>query len=166
MIKKFVFFALVMFPVIAFAQESQKIAYVTTRDVVVAMPEYKQMNDSLTKADNDFQAEMKLISDEYSKKFSDFVTQQDSLSTNIKLRRQQELEEIRQRADNFQQFAQQQQQEMQQRLLTPIQAKLQKAISDVGKENNFLYILDSQVLLYTSTGATDATPLVKRKLGI
>jgi len=166
MFKKIVLFALVVFPVIAFAQENQKIAYVNSMEVLTTMPEYKQMQDSLNKSQTEFQAELKNMSDEYTKKLSDYVNQQDSLNESIKARRQQELQDLQQRAETFQQYAAQQQDAMQQRLSTPIYDKFQKATNEVGKENNFLYIIDSQVLRYSSSGATDATPLIKRKLGI
>jgi len=166
MIKKFLFIALVAFPVIVFAQETQKIAYVNHMDVVTSMPEYKAMQDSLKKAESEYQAELKILSDEYTKKLSDYVAKQDSLNESIKQRRQGELEELRQRAANFQETAAQKQDELQQRLSQPILDKLQKAINDVGKENNFLYIANAQAFLYISPTATDATPLVKKKLGI
>jgi len=166
MIKKILFIALVAFPVIAFAQESQKIAYVNHYDVVAAMPETKQMQDSLQKKANEYQAEFKVIQDEYTNKMSDYVNKQDSLNESIKQRRLADLEQLRQRAANYQETAAQEQEELQQKLLQPIQEKLQKAINDVGKENNFLYIIQSQVLLYVSPNAVDATPLVKKKLGI
>jgi len=165
MIKKIVLIALVMLPVVAFAQE-QKIAYVNYGDVVMAMPEYKLMQDSLNKSANEYQAEINSMRDEYTKKLTDFVNQQDSLNETIKARRQQEIQELQQRSENFQQYAAQKQDEMQQRLSAPIQDKLQKAINDVGKENNFLYIGRSEAFLYISPNATDATPLVKKKLGI
>ena len=166
MFKKIVLFVLVMFPVAIFAQESQKIAYVNYIDVIVAMPEYKQMQDTLKKNENVFQTELKILSDEYTKKLSDYVEQRESLNESIKLRREQELEDIRQRAESFQQYASQKQEEAQQAMIVPIQNKLQKAIDDVGRENNFLYIVNSQAFLYTSPNAVDATPLIKKKLGI
>jgi len=166
MIKKFLFIALVAFPVIAFAQETQKIAYVNHMDVVTSMSEYKAMQDSLKKAESEYQAELKILSDEYTKKLSDYVAKQDSLNESIKQRRQGELQDLQQRAQTFQETAAQKQDELQQRLSQPILDKLQKAINDVGKENNFLYIVNSQAFLYVSPTATDATPLVKKKLGI
>jgi len=166
MVKKFLLIALVALPMVAFAQESQKIAYVNYMDVVSIMPEFKAMNDSLKKANNEFQAELKIMSDEYTKKVSDFVAQRDSLNESIKLRRQQELEDLSQRAQNLQDVSAKNQEEMQQRLSAPIYDKFQKALNDVGKENNFLYIVNSQAFLYVSPTATDATPLVKKKLGI
>ena len=165
MFKKIVLFALVMFPVVVFAQEG-KIAYVNYEEVAGAMPEYKQMMDSLNKSQTDFQAELKSMSDEFTKKYSDYIAQRDSLNESIRLRREQELQDMQQRAENFQQYSGQKQEEMQQALSAPILAKLQKAIDDVGKENNFLYIANARVFLYIAPHATDATPLVKRKLGI
>ena len=165
MIKKFLLFVLVMFPVVSFAQEA-KIAYVNYSEVAYAMPEYKQMIDSLQKKDQQFQTEMKSINDEYTKKYSDFIAVQETLDESIKIRRYQEIENIRVSAENFQQVASQQMEELQNALMTPVTNKLQKAVDEIGSENNFLYILDSTVLRYTSPSATNATPLVKRKLGI
>jgi len=166
MIRKFLLIALAAIPVVTFAQEAQKIAYVNYQEVISVMPEVKAMNDSLQKAGNQYQAELKQLSDEYTKKYADYVNQQDSLNESIKQRRMGELEDLRQRAATFQETAAQKQDELQQKLAQPIQDKLQKAVSDVGKENNFLYIANAGAFLYISPSATDATPLVKKKLGI
>jgi len=146
--------------------QSPKIAYVNSMEVITAMPEYKQMQDSLSKLQTEFQVELKGMSDEYTKKLSDYVAQQNSLTTSINAHRQQELQDLQQRAENFQQYATQQQDKIQKRLSIPIQDKLQKAINEVGKENNFPYIIDYQVLLYISPTAMDATILLKKKLGL
>jgi outer membrane protein len=165
MIKKFLLFAFVMLPVVGFAQEA-KIAYVNYSEVALAMPEYKQMVDSLQKKEQGFQTEMKSINDEYTKKYSDFISVQDTLDESIKIRRYQEIENIRVSAENFQQVAAQQMEELQQALIVPITNKLQKAVEEVGSENNLLYIIDSTALRYISQNAINATPLVKKRLGI
>ena len=141
-------------------------AYLNYTDAVTAMPEYKQMQTSLESSEAEFQTKLKSMSDEYSKKLSDYISQQNSLDENAKSLRQQEIQDLQQRAENFQQTAAQQQDEMQQKMSAPVQDKLQRAINDVGNENKFLYIFDSQVIVYVSPNATDATPLVKRKLGL
>jgi len=164
MLKKFVLFALIMLPAVAFAQD--KIAYVNRGDVILAMPEYQQMMDSLKKAEAEYQAQMKDFNEEHAKKLADYYSQRDSLSENIRAYKEKEIEDVVQRANNFSQYAAQMQEETQQSLLNPILVKFQKAVDDTGKENNFLYIIDSQAILYFSSNAVDATPLVKRKLGI
>ena len=96
-----------------------------------------------------YRVELKQMQDEYQKKYSDFVAQQDSLTENIKLRRMQEIQDIQERMDNFVQVAQQDVQKKQQELLQPIQQKLHEAIQKVGEEKGYTYIIDPAALLYT-----------------
>jgi len=165
MIKKVLLFALIMLPVLSFAQEG-RIAYVDYNEIVPFMPEYKQMDDSLRKEAQAYEIEMKSLSDEFSKKVEDFVANQETLPESVKTRRQQEIENIRTNAENFQQQYQLKQDEIQQKMLIPIQARLQKAVDEVGAENNFLYIIDNTTLRFISPNAANATPLIKSKLGI
>ena len=136
--KKLIIFLLMMLPLGVFAQES-KIAIVNTQEV---------------------------MQDEYNKKYSDFVAQQDSLTENIKMRRMQELQDMEQRTQNFIQISQQDFQKKQGELFTPIQDKLKNAIKAVGDEKGYTYILDPQIVLYQGNTAVDATQFVKAKLGI
>ena len=163
--KKLVIFLLMMLPLGLFAQES-KIAIVNTQEVMMAMPEFTDMQKQMQEMEANYQKELKVMSDEYQKKYSDFIAQQDSLTENIRLRRMQELDDINQRSQNFIQVSQQDFQKKQNELLTPIQEKLRNAIQAVGKENGYLYILDPQIVLYKSDTAIDATAQVKAKLGI
>lgn len=163
--KKLVIFLLMMLPLGLFAQES-KIAIVNTAEVMQAMPEFADMQKQMQEMEANYQKELKVMSDEYEKKYSDFIAQQDSLTENIRLRRMQELEDINQRSQNFIQVSQQDFNKKQGELLTPIQEKLRNAIAAVGKENGYLYILDPQIVLYKSDAAIDATAQVKAKLGI
>jgi len=165
MLKKLLLLALIAIPAVAFAQE-QKIAHVNRADVIPLMPEYKQAQDSLVKSENEFQAEFKRMQDEYLGKYSDYISKRDTLNESIRLLREQELQGMGQNVENFQQFAQQKQQETEQALIAPVWAKFQKAVEEVGRENNFLYIIAAEALLYSSPSAIDATPLIKKKLGI
>ena len=151
--KKLIVLLLMILPLGAIAQEV-KIAFVKTQEVFMAMPEEK------------YRVELKQMQDEYQKKYSDFVAQQDSLTENIKLRRMQEIQDIQERMDNFVQVAQQDVQKKQQELLQPIQQKLHEAIQKVGEEKGYTYIIDPAALLYTGTNAVDATPFVRTKLGL
>ena len=113
-----------------------------------------------------YKNEMQVMQDEYNKKYSDFVAQQDSLTENIKMRRMQELQDMEQRTQNFIQISQQDFQKKQGELFTPIQDKLKNAIKAVGDEKGYTYILDPQIVLYQGNTAVDATQFVKAKLGI
>ena len=109
---------------------------------------------------------MQVMNDEYTKKYSDFIAQQDSLTENIKMRRMQELEDMQQRTQNFIQISRQDFDKKQGELFAPIQDKLKKAIDEVGAEKGYIYILDPQIVLFKGNAAVDATQFVKAKLGI
>ncbi len=163
--KKLIVLLLMILPLGAIAQEV-KIAFVKTQEVFMAMPEVSGMENQMADLNEKYRVELKQMQDEYQKKYSDFVAQQDSLTENIKLRRMQEIQDIQERMDNFVQVAQQDVQKKQQELLQPIQQKLHEAIQKVGEEKGYTYIIDPAALLYTGTNAVDATPFVRTKLGL
>ncbi|MCD7849702.1 OmpH family outer membrane protein [uncultured Parabacteroides sp.] len=163
--KKLIIFLLMMLPLSLFAQES-KIAVVNTQEVIQAMPEFADMQKQMTDMEAKYKNEMQVMQDEYNKKYSDFVAQQDSLTENIKMRRMQELQDMEQRTQNFIQISQQDFQKKQGELFAPIQEKLKKAIDAVGAEKGYTYILDPQIVLFSGNSAIDATQFVKAKLGI
>ena len=163
--KKLIVLLLMILPLGAIAQEV-KIAFVKTQEVFMAMPEVSGMVKQMADLNEKYRVELKQMQDEYQKKYSDFVAQQDSLTENIKLRRMQEIQDIQERMDNFVQVAQQDVQKKQQELLQPIQQKLHEAIQKVGEEKGYTYIIDPAALLYTGTNAVDATPFVRTKLGL
>lgn len=163
--KKLIIFLLMMLPLGVFAQES-KIAIVNTQEVIQAMSEFATMQKQMADMEAKYKNEMQVMQDEYNKKYSDFVAQQDSLTENIKMRRMQELQDMEQRTQNFIQISQQDFQKKQGELFTPIQDKLKNAIKAVGDEKGYTYILDPQIVLYQGNTAVDATQFVKAKLGI
>jgi outer membrane protein len=166
MFKKIVLFALLSIPAISFAQEAQKFAHVNYSEIVTAMPDLAQMEDSLKKSEALFVSELQILRDEYNNKMASFVEQQSTLIESIKLRRQQDLLELQERVGNYEEFARSKQSELYQALLAPIEEKVRKAIAEVGTENHITYIFDVRSLLFVSPKSIDATPLVKTKLGL
>jgi len=168
MLKKIVLFALLLIPMMGFAQE--KIAYFKSGEVIPLMPETKQMMDSLKKTGDAYQAELQSISDEYTKKMTALTEQQDTLSQTIKVLRMREIDRIRESAETLQQQAQQNQNDLQQALFAPILAKIMKVLEEIGTENHYAYIINhdpnASLLLYISPQSPDVTPLVKAKLGL
>ena len=165
--KKLIIFLLMILPLGVFAQEAN-VAIVNSQEIMMAMPEITAMQETMKQMNDKYAGEMKTMEDEFQKKYTDYIAQQDSMTENIKLRRTQELEDIRQRVENFTQVAQQDMSKKQQELLAPIQDKLRNAIKAVGDEKGYAYIIDNNpgIVLYTGNAAIDATPLVKAKLGL
>jgi len=130
------------------------------------MPEVSEMETQLANLQQQYQKELKTMQDEYNRKYSDLQAQNDSLTENIKMLRLQEIEDINTRMQNFVPMARENIEKKQNELLTPIQNKIEKAVSAVGEENGYTYIIDPRMLLYKSPNATDATDKVKAKLGL
>jgi len=163
--KKLIILLCLIFPLGAFAQDV-KIAYVKTQEIFLALPEVATMRTQLEDLNKKYEQELTQMQEEYNNKYSAFVAQQDSLPENIRLRRMQEIEDIRQRVENFIPAAQQDVQNQQQTLFQPIQEKVQRAITSVGDEKGYTCVLEPEVLLYIGSSAIDATPFVKAKLGL
>ncbi|GHU79021.1 hypothetical protein FACS1894145_2270 [Bacteroidia bacterium] len=164
MLKKIVLFALLLIPAMGYAQE--KIAYFKPSEVINLMPEYTLMMDSLKKNEAALQSELEEMANDYTKKITAFSEQQNTLAESIKTIRLKEIERLRESTETFQRQAMQIQDDLQKTLFAPIEAKIRKALTDVGTENHFAYIMNAEMMLYISPQSQDATPLVKSKIGL
>ena len=148
----------------AIGTQSQKIAYINQSEIIVIMPEYRNMQNALQQLQNQFQNDLDLMRTEYEKKYQAFMNESDNLPESIKTRRVQEILDLEQRVVAYSESAQQKLQERYNELLSPIQEKIRHAIQAVGAENGFTSILDGSTLLFISPDMIDATPLVQKKL--
>ena len=149
-----------------FAQ-SFKTGHINRDEIIMAMPDY----DSAMKKYNAFGQELtnalELMQVEYNNRLDQYVKDSKNLTEIVKANKEQELGDMQNRINNFQQQAQVQLQEKQAELLNPIIEKATKAINDVAKEGGFVYIYDVRTLVYFDTvKSTDIGPLVKTRLGV
>jgi outer membrane protein len=165
--KKFIVLLFLVLPLSLAAQEV-KIAYVNVQEIFTAMPEISSIEKKLADLNEGYKKELNQMQEEYQKKYSDFVAQQDSLTDNIKQRRMQEIEDIRTRIENFLPIAQEDMRKSQEELYQPVQEKIRAAIKTVGDEKGYTYVvsMEPSLFLYTGNSAINATDLVKAKLGL
>ena len=144
------------------------IAFVNTLDLINALPDKASATERLSTLNKNYKEELQIMQNEYNKKYSDFITYQESLAESIKLRRMQELTDLENRIQNFTKLAQKDIEEQEQLLLEPIKLKINDAIKAVGIEQNYtvIYDLDDTGIVFVSPNAIDANPLVKSKLGV
>lgn len=165
MLKKLFLFLLVAAPLSGFAQE--KFAYINAQEVFAKMPEMKDVESKLMAKQAVMKKNMEAIEAEYTKKIEIFQkTPTDSITQSIALDRQKELEQLRERYQNFNEQSQAELQKEQETLLAPLHQKLVQAIKEVGDENNYTYIFDRSAMLYVNPSAIDASKAVKTKLNI
>jgi len=164
--RKLIALLFMLLPLSLFAQE--KMAFVNIQEVFMAMPEMPSIEKKVADLNEKYNKELQQMQDEYQKKYADFAAQQDSLTENIKLRRMQDIEDLRTRIENFIPVAREDMQKEQEKLYQPVQDKIRAAIKSVGDEKGYTYIvsMEPSLFLYTGNSAIDATPFVKTRLGI
>jgi len=148
---------------------AQKFGHINSQEIVALMPERddaikklqafgKELNETITSMQNDYQTKVK----EYNEKVSTW-------NESIKKTKEDELNSLVQRIQQFQQQAEQDFSARQETLMTPVMKKAQEAIDKVAKAQNLTYVLDlaSGAIIYIDdANAVNLLPLVKSELGI
>lgn len=162
--KKLILLLLALAPLSVFAQ---KFGVVNQGDIVQAMPEYTKAQTDLQAESKVFEDELKRMQDELQKKAEAFDKEQASLPDAIKARRQNELQEMYQKIQQYNQDASQSLQQSEQTKMAEISEKLSKAIDEVGQSGGFTCIfMEGSMPFISKTQCTDVTAQVKAKLGL
>ena len=164
--KKLIILLVMFLPFCLKAQQAQKIAYVNVGEVMMAMPEADKAETDLVAFRENFTKELNTMQDEFNKKYQAYVAERDSLTENIRLKRESDLTDLQQRTQNYMQQADSEYKAKQEELFKPIQDKVASAIKAVGDEKGYTFIITPEVLLYVNPNAENATAAVKAKLGI
>ncbi len=145
-----------------------KFGHLNMQELITIMPEKQEADQKLQQEAQTLQNRMQVMSEEHERKFREYLAERETMPDLIRTTMEKEIQDIEQRLQNYQNLAQQTLSRKEQELYQPILEKLQKAIDNVGAENNFIYIFDisSQVVLYHSDASVDCGPLVKKELGI
>lgn len=166
MLKKIILMLLIIAPMSVFAQ---KFGHTKFQEILQAMPEYAKAQTDIETMRKQSEDDMKLIQEEFTKKFTAFQQEQATLPKNILERRQKELQEMNEKAIQTGQDYQQQLQQRWLEMLEPIAKKLDDAIKAVGQEGGYVYIFDlssTNIPFVNETLSVDVTSAVKTKLGI
>lgn len=161
--------ALIVLAVSAGYAQNMKFGHVNGNELIQDLPEFDSALVKLENFRQELMNALELMSVELNNKNDAYTKEEKNLSELVKQNKQQEIIDLNRRMQDFQTKAQDDLQSRQQELFQPIQAKVDKAIKDVGKENGYVYIFDtgSGVLLYfDETKSTNVTALVKTKLGL
>ena len=161
--KKLIIAVLLALPIIASAQ---KFGHINTQELFAEMPEVAQVKLKMDTIQSQYENQLASMNEEFQKKVQDYQTQEATMAEAIKQIRQQELQEMQQRIQLFYQTAEQDIQKKQQELLTPVHEKMTRAIKAVGEREGYTYIFDSAAMVHIGADAIDATPAVKKELGI
>lgn len=127
--------------------------------------------DSVKKVFNDYnksvQEQYSAMQSELENKYNDYVAKMDGMSPIIKSTKEAEIQDLKDRMDQFETSATQDLQDKETELTTPIIEKAKKAVEEVAKENGYTYIFNStEGLILYATPSDDVMDMVKAKLKI
>lgn len=165
-------FVLVAFMIAAMGVSAQqpavKLGHIETQKLIQAMPEWTEAQKKFQAQQDEVEKELTNQQELFQTKAAEYAEKVKTYSDVIRNAKEQELQELRQRIQRFQESAMNDLDKVQRDLMEPITTKATNAIKEVGKENGFTYIFDmsSGILLYSAETSQDILPLVKKKLGL
>lgn len=145
-----------------------KLGHIETQKLIQAMPEMAKARETMEAKQSEIERELANMQEQFKAKFEEYSKNGKTMSDVIRAAKEQELQELQQRIQSFQQIAMENLEKTQAELMQPIMEKAMNAIKEVGKENGFTYIFDLSQggILYFADQTEDVLPLVKRKLGL
>ena len=143
-----------------------KLAHINYNELIISMPEHDSAMVKMQKYVQVLQTEMEALEVERNRKYEDFSKNQANWTDIVRQSKEQEILQLNQRIETFQQQAQESIQQKRSEFLQPVQEKANKAIETAAKEQGVTYVFDDQVLHFKAVGTLDLLPAVKKHLGI
>jgi len=146
---------------------AQKTAHLRLDSLVSLMPETKVAKDVAQNYLKNIEAELGAMQNEFESKYKDYLEKEPTMSDLLKKNKQEDLQQLQKRIEDFRAQAQQDYQKKYAELTAPIMDKAKKGIEAVAKEGGYKYVMDTSLentsVLY-SEPADDILAAVKKKL--
>lgn len=149
--------------------QTLKFGHINSDELIKAMPEYDTAMAKLERTRKELVNALEIMQVELNNKFEAYNKEQKNLMDVVRQAKEQELQDMQTKIQNFQTTAGQTLQDENTKLTKPIFEKVDKAIKDVGREGGYIYLFDvskGQVLYFDDTKATNILAAVKTKLGL
>lgn len=113
-----------------------------------------------------YEDEFGKLREQMDREYAEFQKLDPSTPEPIKQRRQQEVQALYQKMEQFQMTASEDLRRQHDTLMAPVISKVSSAISAVGKEKGLTFVFESTLPLYSGADVVTITPDVKKSLGI
>jgi outer membrane protein len=146
---------------------AQKTAHLSFDSLISLMPETKTATDAAQNYLKGLEQELVAMQGEFESKYKDYLEKEAGMSDLLKKNKQEDLQQLQTRIQDFQRQAEQDYKRKQAELTAPIMEKAKKGIEAVAKESGYKYVLDTSpqntAVLYSESG-DDILNAVKKKL--
>lgn len=148
------------------AQTTLKIGHVHIQELAQKHPDMDSLRAIVEQETKDLEEVYAEMLAEHESKIKAFEEESDGYSEFIKTTKQNEIIELAQKIQAYNQSAQQQLQQRNMEFIRPIYEEINQEVSNIAGKNNFTYILDvsNGAVAYISPESEDITPQVLAKL--
>ncbi|MET3539143.1 OmpH family outer membrane protein [Chryseobacterium limigenitum] len=161
-----VLFAAVMMVVSVGMAKAQKIATLDVMGVLEAMPEKKKADADLKTFLDAKQAEIKKKADAGQAKLKQYTEEAPKKTAEENKAREAELSKMNDEINQMQDKAQKDFVAKRDAAYEPIEKRLNDVVTKVSKANGYDYVMDANSSAFVYKAGVDATPAVKKELGL
>ena len=147
--------------------QTLKIAHVNFQELYTLMPEADKARATMQASQKEANETYQSMVEEAQTKYSEYQQKQSTWTAAIKASKEQELTDIQNRIQEFQQTIQVELQQQQQQLMEPIQKKALEAVEKLAKAGGYTMVFDpSQFIYFDKSQCKDLTPDARKALNI
>lgn len=158
---------LVFFSLTTTAQTMVKYGTVSMKNLLVEMPEYKEVETQMASLRTKYEAETRYNEEGFKRLFTEFLQGQKEFPQNILLKRQRDLQEAMEKGIAFREEADSLLKAAREEMVRPLRKRVEEAVRAVGMERGYEAVLNTDLpshpFLHPSL-TEDAMPFVRRKL--
>ena len=162
-LKSLVIAAIAFLGTFQMAQAQSKIAHVDVQTLMQNLPAMKDAQSQLEKLSTTYDAEYKVMVEEYQNKIRKYEQEADKVDAKTNEDRARELQDMQKRIVDYRDNAQRELQKKEQDLMQPLMDKIKTSIEKVGKAKGFQYVMNKADFILAE--GTDLTADVKKDLG-
>ena len=148
---------------------AQKLGRINMQELIAVMPETQEMQTKLQAYVKDLQEQMETLQVELNNKYNDFMKEYNNLAEGVRNVREQEIQDMQNRLQQFNSWAEQDLQKKRAEMLEPIITKANNAVTKISKAGGYTAVFDISVpsmAYFDESAMTDIQPQVRAELGI
>jgi outer membrane protein len=159
--RKILFLLLSLVFATAFAQEEEakapiRFGYLNYKQALEAMPQYALVQEKMAELRKQYEAEMLRVTNEFNRKYEEFLEGQREFPKTILQKRQTELQELMTRNVAFKEESLKQLAEAEREALAPLKIQLSETVARIASERGLALVVNT---------ASDACPYINPDMG-
>ena len=129
------------------AQENNtfRFGYLSYEQALKSVPQYAIMKKQMADLEAQYQAETKRVEEEFNRKYEEFLEGQREFPQSILKKRQMELQELLDKNIAFKENSRKELEQAEQDLMAPLKIRLIEVLDQMGRENGYAFIIDTDV---------------------